>query len=274
MTRPEASAPRYASIMAHVDLSPYSLQRANFAARLADRFQARLIGVASRQIVGSAADAGYVAEADSRRVEQDLEATRRIFFDAAGSRNDVEWRAALSAPDRYLPEQARCADIVVVGRQATYDQRDPALGVSPGDVVMECGRPLLVVPPEIDHLSIDTVVVAWKDTREARRAVNDALPLLVQAKEVVVVTATSSFTNESVEDVAAWLVRHGTNSRPLVSASGLASVAEEILDIATDLGAGLIVSGAYGHSRTREWFFGGATRDLLETASVPLLLSH
>lgn len=274
MTRPEVSAPRYASVMVHVDLLPYSLQRVALAAGLADRFEARLIGVASRQLIGSAAEGGYVAEADSRRAERDLEAARRSFFDAAGSRNDVQWRAALDAPDRYLPEQARCADIVVVGRQATYDPRDPALGVLPGAVVMECGRPLLIVPPEIDHLSIGTIVVAWKDTREARRAVNDALPLLVQANEVVVVTATSSFTNESVEDVAAWLVRHGANSRPLVSASGRPSVAEEVLDVATDLGAGLIVSGAYGHSRTREWFFGGATRDLLETAPIPLLLSH
>ncbi|MFD1702940.1 universal stress protein [Methylopila henanensis] len=273
MTRPTAAAPSYASVLAHFDLSPYAAPRGRLAASLADMFGARLTGVAAEQAL-LLYDDGLGAEAERRRVERDLELARQTFLDVAGSRNDLEWRSGFLAPDRHVVEQARAADIVVVGRRASYDQIDPMLGVSPGYVVMECGRPVLVAPPEVDDLSIRAVVVAWKDTREARRAVYDALPLLVRAGEVVVVAATPSFRDEGAEDVAAWLGRHGANSRPLVRAGELSSVAEELLDVADDLRAGLIVSGAYGHSRTREWMFGGVTKDLLETAPVPLLLSH
>lgn len=270
-----AGSPSYASVMAHIDLSSSAAARARLAASLADSFGARIIGVAAEQmlmpIVG---EAGMGADWESRRVAEDLEAAHGTFLKAVGSRNNVEWRACVGAPDAHLVAQARCADIVVVGRRASYDHGDPSLGVSPGYVVMECGRPVLVAPPGVESLSTRAVVVAWKDTREARRAVYDALPLLVRAEEVVVVAATSSFRDAGAEDVAAWLGRHGANSRPLVSASGEASVAEELLDIADDLGAGLVVSGAYGHSRTREWIFGGATRDLLESTPIPLLLSH
>ncbi|MFC7054251.1 universal stress protein [Hansschlegelia quercus] len=275
MTRPIAGSPSYASVMAHFDLSPYAAQRGRLAASLADMFGARMIGVAAEQIIMQiTGETGYGADDERQRVERNLESAHGTFLDVVGSRNDVEWRACVHAPDRHVVEQARGADIVVVGRRASYDHGDPALGVSPGYVVMECGRPVLVVPPETETLSTKSVVVGWKDTREARRAVFDALPLLVRAGEVVVVAATSSFRDEGAEDVAAWLARHGANSRPLVRAGELSSVAEELLDVADDLGAGLVVSGAYGHSRTREWIFGGATRDLLETASIPLLLSH
>ncbi|MDR4307148.1 universal stress protein [Chelatococcus sambhunathii] len=274
-TRPAASSPSYASVMVHFDLSPYAPQRGRLAVSLADTFGARLIGVAAEQIIAEAAgQAGYGADEETRRVSRNLEAAHQSYIDVIDSRNDAEWRARITAPDRYLVEQARSADIVVVGRRASYDQVDPWLGVSPGYVALECGRPVLVVPPETESLSPRAVVIAWKDTRESRRAVYDALPLLTRAGEVVVVSAGSAFRDESAEDVSAWLARHGANSRPLVSASGMSSVAEELLDIAADVGAGLLVSGAYGHSRTREWIFGGVTRDLLETASIPLLLSH
>jgi nucleotide-binding universal stress UspA family protein len=275
MTRPIAGSPSYASVMAHFDLSPNARSRGRLAVSLADMFGARLIGVAAEQmILQPADDGGFGVEAESRRVERDLESARRVFLDVVGARNDVEWRGCVHAPDSYLIEQARCADIVVLGRQSSADRGDLMLGVSPGSVVMECGRPILIAPPDTETLSTATVVVAWKDTREARRAIHDALPLLVGAGEVVVVAATTSFRDEGAEDVAAWLARHGANTRPLVKEGELSSVAETLLDVADELGAGLIVSGAYGHSRTREWMFGGVTRDLLEMASIPLLLSH
>lgn len=274
-TRPAAASPSYASVIAHFDLSPYAPQRARLSAALADMFGARLIGVAAELIeAAAAAEAVYDADEETRRVSRNLEAARQIYLDAVGSRGDVEWRARILAPDRHLVEQARSADLVVVGRRASYDEADPWLGVSPGYVALECGRPVLVVPPETQSLTTKVAAVAWKDTREARRAVRDALPLLTRAREVVVVSAGSSSRDESAEDVSAWLAWHGANSRPLVAGSGVSSIAEELLDVAGDLGAGLLVSGAYGHSRTREWIFGGVTRDLLETTSIPLLLSH
>lgn len=270
----------YAAVMAHFDLNPWAEARGRLAASLADEYGARLIGVAAEQILvpiypeTALAMTEDVGEKEARRTSRDLAAAKRSFDAAVGSRNDVEWRSAFAQPDRFVIEQARAADIVIVGRTATYDERDPSLGVSPALLAMECGRPVLVVPPEKDHLAARKVVVAWKDTREARRAVRDALPILKRASEVVVMTVSKSFRDESAEDVCAWLTRHGVSCRPSVHAGDVASIATELLDLASDVGSDLIVSGAYGHSRMREWFFGGATRDLLETSEACLLMSH
>lgn len=280
MAHPSESSLSYAAIMAHFDLAPYAKSRGTLALTLADRFGARLIGVAAEQMVTPVYTdltpniSAAVTNDEVRRVEDDLLAAKRTFDAVVGARKAVEWRASAADPDRYLIEQARAADLIVVGRRATYDVRDWALGVSPGYVAMECGRPILVVPPETERLAAQKIVVAWKDTREARRAVRDAMPLLRLAREVAVVAASESFREKSAEDVAAYLALHGVNSRSAVRTGEISSVARELLDAAEDLGADLIVSGAYGHSRMREWVFGGATRDLLETANVCLLLSH
>jgi nucleotide-binding universal stress UspA family protein len=270
----------YASIIAHFDLGPWAEARGKLAMSLADSFGAHFIGVAAEQMLAPVYAEGManvtldVADDERHRISGDLAAARKTFDSIVGSRNDVEWRTAAAQPDRFLIEQARAADLVVVGRRATYDEADPSLGVRPGLVAMECGRPVLIVPPEKDHLSARAVVVAWKDTRESRRAVRDALPILKRADQVLVVTASSSLRDESAEDVSDWLRRHGVQSRPSVRSGDIPSTAEELLDVAADIGADLIVSGAYGHSRTREWFFGGATRDLLESSRACLLMSH
>ena len=272
--------PGYASVMAHFDLGPWAEARGRLALTLAEEHGAHFIGVAAEQMMapiyleGVPNVAEEVVDEERRRASGDLDAAKRAFEKIVGTRNDVEWRSGFAQPDQFLIEQARAADIVVVGRTATYDERDPNLGVSPGLVAMECGRPILIVPPEKDYLAAHKVVVAWKDTREARRAARDALPILQRANEVIVMTASGSLRDESAEDVCAWLTRHGVKSHPSVHSGDLNSIADELLDLAGDVGADLIVSGAYGHSRMREWFFGGATRDLLETSQACLLMSH
>ncbi|RXF73161.1 universal stress protein [Hansschlegelia zhihuaiae] len=280
MSAHEAGLSRFASVMAHFDLGPWAEARGRLAATLADEFGARLIGVAAEQPLAPVYAEGLpnvaeeVTEEERHRTSRDLAAAKRAFEAVAGSRNDVEWRAAFAHPERFLIEQARAADIIVVGRGATYDERDPNLGVSPGTIAMECGRPILIVPPEKDHMTAHKVVVAWKDTREARRAVHDALPILTRANEVHVMTVSKALRDESAEDVCAWLTRHGVACRPSIRAGDIQSIADELLDLTGDLGADLIVSGAYGHSRMREWLLGGATRDLLETSNACLLMSH
>lgn len=268
----------FTSIMTHFDLSPWAETRGRLAASLADQHGARLIGVAAELPITVVSDITYAvedfADDERRRANGDLASAKKTFETVVGSRNDVEWRCSLSDPTHFLVEQSRAADLVVVGRRAAYDPCDPSLGVWPGVVAMESGRPVLVVPPEKDFLAAHKVVVAWKETREARRAVKDALPILLRANEVVVMTASSQFRDESAEDVCSWLSRHGVSCRPSVHAGEMLSVAGEIMDLASDVGADLIVSGAYGHSRMREWLFGGATRDLLDTSDACLLMSH
>jgi nucleotide-binding universal stress UspA family protein len=118
------------------------------------------------------------------------------------------------------------------------------------------------------------VVVAWRDSREARRAVRDALPFLEKARDVIVATVddrTAATIRESLDDVVAFLSRHGIDAQAQVLSGG---VSEALVDLALKAGAGLIVSGGYGHSRLREWAFGGVTRTLLGHDSISRLLSN
>jgi nucleotide-binding universal stress UspA family protein len=148
------------------------------------------------------------------------------------------------------------------------------MAASPGDLVMESGRSVLIVPPLMDHMFANRIVVAWKDTREARRAVWDSLPFLKRADVVFVVAIGDNDRKEAANDVSAYLARHGIASRALLRGIPDSTVAEDILQVANDEGANLIVSGAYGHSRVHEWIFGGVTRALLNDAPVCCLMSH
>jgi nucleotide-binding universal stress UspA family protein len=182
-------------------------------------------------------------------------------------------------PARFVLAQARCADIVVSGG------RSPAFSdafslASPKDLVMQAGRPLLVVPDRINWLDLRSVLVAWKDTPEARRAVADALPMLRKARDVAIVEIPEQDDDRSVvmarvSDVAAWLARHGVTATARVpEAAGTETAAAELEKVAGDAGAGLIVAGAYGHSRFRELILGGVTQYLVTQSTRCVLLSH
>ena len=147
--------------------------RGSLAASLADEHDAHFVGVAANQLFAPIYVEGVpnaeekITAEEHRRASGDLAAAKQTFDRVVGARNDVEWRAAFAAPDQFLIEQARAADLIVVGRAATYDRQDPNLGVSPSLIAMEARAcRILVVPPEKDFLSARKVVVAWKDTRK------------------------------------------------------------------------------------------------------------
>ena len=146
-----------------------------------------------------------------------------------------------------------------------------------GDFVMQAGRPCLIVPAEAEALSLDHVVVGWKDSRETRRAISDALPLLQAADRVTIVEIADKddldAANGRLADVAGWLKRHGIDATPVTAAS-TGDDAARLDAIAREQGATLLVAGAYGHSRVREWALGGVTRDLLLRAGRCALVSH
>jgi nucleotide-binding universal stress UspA family protein len=146
------------------------------------------------------------------------------------------------------------------------------MSVDGGDLVMDAGRPVLFVPPSVNHLSAKRVVVAWKDTREARRAVWDSMPFLKRAAEVSVVAIDSE--DAGARDVAAYLGCHGVLATVLTRPETEIAAAVKIIHIAQQEGADLIVCGAYGHSRAREWAFGGVTRDLLDGSPLCCLMAH
>jgi nucleotide-binding universal stress UspA family protein len=143
---------------------------------------------------------------------------------------------------------------------------------------MQTGRPLIVVPDACDWLDLRSVLIAWKDTPECRRAVVDALPILCRAKDVIVAEIVEDEANRSaglsgVEDLVAWLSRHGVVASQQVPAE-CGNAAAQLDRIASEVGAGVVVAGAYGHSRFREWVFGGVTKRLLTPSRRCSLLSH
>ena len=141
------------------------------------------------------------------------------------------------------------------------------------------GRPVLVVPPTVHTSPAGAgVVIGWAETREARRAVSDALPFLQRARHVSVAHVYAEGERESacrcVDDVVAFLDRHKIKAEAVVQPRTGTSTAKQLVAIAREKHAGLIVMGGYGHARLREWAFGGVTREMLKASPVCLLLSH
>lgn len=139
---------------------------------------------------------------------------------------------------------------------------------------MHLGRPVLVVPPGIDHLDAKRVAVGWKNTREARRAVRDALPFLKRASQVVVVSIDDGDGAADPKDIIGFLQAHDVYATALCRDAYGAAASEALIDAASEQAADLVVTGAYGHGRLREWAFGGVTRDLLAGSPLCCLMSH
>ena len=138
------------------------------------------------------------------------------------------------------------------------------------------GRPIIAVGEAVTEFADRKIVVAWKDTREARRAVADALPFLQRAQDVIAITVSEgdrSAEKGSLDDLLAWLDRHDVKARAelLENQEGFVDVLEST---ARAYQADLVVSGGYGHSRMREWLFGGITRNLLEANTLNRLFSN
>jgi len=275
----------YATVMVGLALDQSNEARLQVAGELAERFESAIIGVAAAQFAPplyftDGAQAQRLieeGEASVRRRLADLEAEFRTAMKNRGGR--AEWRSAMDFPARFILAQVRCADIVVSGGQSPAFSDAFALA-SPKDLVMQAGRPLLVVPDRVNWLDLRSVLVAWKDTPEARRAVTDALPMLRKAGDVTVVEIPEQGDDRSavmagVTDVAAWLARHGISASARIADSARSETAAAQLEkIAGDVGAGLIVAGAYGHSRFRELILGGVTQHLVTQSSRCVLLSH
>ena len=270
---------RISNVMVSVDFGAAAADRVQLAAGLAERLGSKLTGVAGRPIlgpipVGDVLEAERSWAAEERLAEEDLAAAKALFEREAAAAQAKAWKSATGSPLAYLVAQARTADLVVVGREGPGDGDPGVMGVSAGTLLMEVGRPVLVTPPGIEHLAAKKIVVAWKDTREARRAVHDALPFLTRADEVHIAVVGPAADQEGAEDVAAYLSGHCVTVTTHLLRSPEISAADEILRFARREEADLVVLGAYGHSRLREWIFGGVTRDILQTTPLCCLMSH
>ena len=276
----------FKDLLVHADRSKHCAQRLDVAVHLALTFDAHLAGLYT-------APEPYVSPYVAGPLTPDLlELQRKLIADARdGVKADfeermrkagiaAEWREVEGEPARMAALHARYADLMVVG------QNDPDEPVPDPDrdlperVVLESGRPVLVVPyagrfPILGQ----RVLVAWNASAQATRAVNDALPLLARAAKVtVMVVNPASGGNGHGEvpgaDIALHLARHGVNAEANHVYGADVDVGNMILSRAADFGADLIVMGAYGHSRLREMVLGGATRTLFQSMTAPVFMSH
>ena len=253
------------------------------AGDLAERFGARVIGVAASDIRPPMyfADGDFaqkLLDQEAGAIEARLSELEAEFRGSVERRaSAVEWRSARTLPVPYLLQQTRAADILVVGA-CTEALVDPNSAPDPSDLVMQAGRPLVVVPPSVEWLDLRSVLVAWKDVREARRAVFDALPILAAAKEVTIAEIPEQERDRAdalshVADVAAWLRGHGIVAHTVVPDRAGAAT-DQIEKIASNIAAGIVIAGAYGHSRFREWVLSGMTRHLATQSRRCALLSR
>lgn len=270
----------YVSLLVPVEADPAADSRLALAVSLANRFQARLIGVGAEMwrppVLTDPFDGGNgvgdLIAAGGAQLEADLNAAERRFKAAAGAVTaGSAWLEAVRWPLNEVAADACAADLIVTSRAGA--------GIDSGALVLEAGRPVLIAPRHKHELKLQTVLVAWKDAREARRAVMDAVPLLKRADRVVVAgicpheaeTATAA----RLEQVSDYLQRHGVRASTKVSleVKGVGP-ADQLLELADEVRPDLIVAGAYGHTRLQEWVFGGFTKALLAQEDRAVLLSH
>ena len=274
-----------ATVMVSLAFDASNDARLEVAGQLTERFDAGIVGIAAAQFspplyFTTGQMAQDLIEQGQLSIRERLAELEAQFRHAVKNRaKHLEWRCALDFPTRFVLQEARCADIVVTGGVSPGVSDAFALA-SPKDLVMQTGRPLLVVPDGANWFDLRTVLVAWKDTAEARRAVADSLPLLRQAKKIVVAEMPEADGERSsaqgrVDDVVAWLSRHGLIASARVpERSDGTGTTQQLDNIANDIGAGLIVAGAYGHSRFRELVLGGMTQHLVTQSVRCVLLSH
>jgi len=269
----------YNTILVQLDLDKPATEILNFGLGLAREFEAQAIGFAAAeiQVLPSGHGAILAAEAMKRQqeeMEERLDAMKQEFLGIAGEH--ASWRGLVGNPTQLLALHARAADLIVVATPETASGGDAHRAVDPGSLVLSAGRPVFVAAPSFSPIHAGKVMVAWKDTREARRAVSDAMPFLEKAKEVMVITIEEGdqrHARDSAADVVRFLMRHGVKARSDVLGVGSAAVEVAMARIASDMDADLVVAGAYGHSRLREWAFGGVTRSLLTDGSRHRLIS-
>ncbi len=185
----------------------------------------------------------------------------------------------LGDPGRMLSLHARHSDLVIMAGPSSAPD-DAVVRELFGDLLLESGRPLLVIPSGHQaRLPATHVVVAWQPTREATRALHDALPFLLLASSVDVVTvdpvvSESGHGQDPGVDIGTHLARHGLEVNVVAIPRRGEGVAQALLRHATESGAQLLVAGGYGHNRLRAWMLGGTTRELLQAAHIPVLYSH
>ena len=275
----------YKTILVHYDAGKIAPVRLETAIEIAGTFGAHVACLYALSAVHEPSNAyeatQILREAQQRRHAEMLAEARRGYDECLRRTGfeRAEWRASEADALGTVALHARYADLVVIGQQ---NAKWPG-GVHKDferSVPLAAGRPVLVVPYAFERRPVGhRVLVAWNASREAARAVSDALPLLKRAGHVHVVAfqpekSAAAHGEEPGADIALYLTRHGVKVTVSRYDAPDMDVGNQLLSRAFDLSADLIVMGAWGHSRLRELVLGGVTRTLFESMTVPVLMAH
>ena len=274
----------YASLLVAVDDGPESDSRLELACDLANAWDAGLTGLCVGSIAPPLYDpmGGGEMAGELFTLYRDLAdaevASARARFEAIVTARAIaaDWRGQVGVPGEACSRAARAADLVILGGR---NPKAPYHAPDVSDVLMGCGRPVLVTPPtRLRNPVGEPALIAWKDCREARLAVAAALPLLQRARGVTLYSICPAEETETVKaelaDVIRYLARHQIAAEAVTALRIETPAGRQILDEALARRAGLIVAGGYGHARLREWALGGVTRDLIAESPICLFLAH
>jgi nucleotide-binding universal stress UspA family protein len=279
----------YKDLLVVLDSERSARGRLDLAAALAERFEAHLVGLYPLPIPEPPRYLGYYDPTlldpffhELRERARDAADKQREGFEHVASLRGLsaEWRAIAEGPEADAALHARYVDLTILGQLDPDRGEADTIRPRPEQVTLASGRPVLVIPYAGQFDSVGRrVLIAWNATREATRAVNDAMPLLTAAE---IVTVLSIDPHEGPQghgelpgaDISLHLARHGVKAQVERTVAADVPVGEVLLSRAADLGADLLVMGAYGHSRARELLLGGATRTLLRSMTLPVLMSH
>ena len=278
----------YKDIVVVTDDTPECEARVNVAMHLAAVHDAHVIGVLYYRPLELSrfAEVELPKEIVAREhhLEQEVRARVRERFERLLKPSGIlhEWHAAATDPVTAVSTVGRHADLTIIGQNppdvgAYGTSRDLA-----EHVVLASGRPVIVIPYIGAAREIgNRVLVAWNGGREAARALADAMPILERAQRVVVLAVNPDSSRPNSPhgelpgaDIARHLARHGVNVEVWRRDAKAVSVAAELLNVSADEGIDLLVIGAYGHARLRELWLGGVTRDLMESMTIPVFMSH
>jgi nucleotide-binding universal stress UspA family protein len=278
----------YKDLLVVLDSATDARGRIELAATLAERFAAHLVGLYPIPSPELPRSAGYAdlaplepmyREWRARMLEQ-AETVREAFEHQAQLRGvKTEWRAVAEGREADPALHARYADLTILGQLDPDNDEMAMIRPHPERVALASGRPILVTPYAGHFEKLARVLIAWNASREAARAVADAMPLLAAADAVTVMAVDPQPGHDGHGElpgaaVALHLARHGVTAQIERTVSAEVPIGEVLLSRAADLGADLLVMGAYGHSRMRELLLGGATRSILASMTLPVLMSH
>ena len=279
----------YKDLLVVLDSEAPARRRIDLAAALAERFEAHLVGLYPLPIPEVPRHFGYYDPAlldpffgELRgRARETADKLREVFQHVTSLRGlSAEWRVIAEGPEADPALHARYVDLTILGQLDPDRGETEMIQPRPEQVTLASGRPILVVPYAGRFETVGRrVLIGWNATREAARAVNDAMPLLAAAETVTVLTidpreGPDGHGELPGADISLHLARHGVKAEIERTVSADLPVGDVLLSRAADLGADLLVMGAYGHSRARELLLGGATRSLLRSMTVPVLMSH